>query len=220
MVAILPASLAAGDAGAAILRGNGGVLLNGGTVPESSVLYSGDTVETQPNAVARIEATGATVDIHSETVLTFENGEIVLEHGRVSVNTSTGFKVRAGCVIVTPQDQEWTQYDVIDIDGKVTVAALKRDVNIDLRSTRRQPPGTAAKSERVTVREGEQKSRDEKCGGTDIKPGDAVAATGAILNSPYAVAIGAGIVVGGTTCVLFCFHQQPASPSCPKETCP
>ena len=96
----------------------------------------------------------------------FEGNELVLDHGSLSVNTSRGLRVRVGCLTVTPvNDAQWTHYDVVDCDGKVTVSALKNDVYIDARSSNPQQARQSSRSSRVTVREGEQKSREEKCGG-------------------------------------------------------
>jgi ferric-dicitrate binding protein FerR (iron transport regulator) len=198
-----------------MLRTNGSVLLNGSSVPASSAIYSNDSIETRSDAVARIEISGTTVDISAETVVQFEGDAIRLDHGRLSVNTSRAFRVYVGCLTVTPVKQDWTQYDVTDRDGTVTVAALKDDVNIDSRSPNAQSAKAPAKSERVSVRQGEQKSREEKCAAA-YRPADADA-KGPILNSPYIVGPAGGIIVGGTLCLLLCWNNQPLSPSCPAK---
>jgi hypothetical protein len=157
-------SLLADDTGAAMLRSNSGALLNKNPAPASSALFPGDLIETQKNAVARIEATGSTADINPETMVQFEGEELVPEHGSLSVSTTRGLKVREGCLTVTLVYADWTHYDVTDLDGKVTLSALKNDVNIDARPSNPQQARPSARSGRTTVREGEQKSRDEKCG--------------------------------------------------------
>ena len=212
IIAILPACVIADDAGAAILHNNGGVLLNGSTAPETATIFPGDTIQIQNKSAARIEVTGSTIDLTSETVVQFESDEIHLDHGSVSVNTSRTFKVRVGCLVVTPVNMDWTRYDVTDTDSKVKVAALKSDVYIDARSANPQQAKRSAFSGRVIVREGEQKSREEKCGAADLK--DEIAARGAILNSPYVQwpAIG---VIGGITCWALCRGDDPISPSGP-----
>jgi ferric-dicitrate binding protein FerR (iron transport regulator) len=213
MIATLPASLAADDNGAAILQSNGGVLLNGLSAAPSAALFPRDTVETQPKTAARIELTGSAIDINPETLVEFEGDEIVLEHGSVSVNTSRAFKVRVGCLVVIPVNPTWTRYDVTDVDGKVTVAALKSDVNINSRSANPQTAKQSANAGRVSVREGEQKSRQEKCGGADVKSARA-AARGSILDSPYSVGVAVG-VFAGLTCWALCNGDNPVSPSRP-----
>lgn len=214
IVAISPASLFADDTAAAILHSHGGVSLNGSVAPETAAIFPGDTVRIETNSTARIEVTGATIDLNAETVVQFESDEIHLDHGTVSVNTSRGFKVRAGCVIATPVNMDWTDYKVADTDGKVNVAAIKNDVNIESRGPNPQRMKQSGASSRVTVHEGEQKSREDKCGAGDVK--DAIAARGAVLNSPFVqwparVAIG-----GGVACVLLCFNDDPISPWKPK----
>jgi hypothetical protein len=216
MIVILPVSLLAQDTAAAMLRSDGiGVLVNKNPAPASTALFSGDLIETQKTAVARIEASGSTADIHPETMIQFEGNELVLEHGSLSVNTSRGLRVRVGCVTVTPvNDAEWTRYDVTDLDGKVTVSALKKDVYIDARSSNPQQARQSAHSSRITVREGEQKSREEKCGAAYTKTPGAIAGKGAIMNSPWV--IGAGIAgVGLLSCLGLCHNDDPVSPSKP-----
>jgi hypothetical protein len=215
LIGILPASLVADDTGAGILRSNGGVLVNGNAAPDTATLFPGDTVQVQAKAAARLEVTGSSVDLNSETLLEFDSNEIHLEHGNVSVNTSRGFRVRVGCMTITPVNTEtWTHYDVADTNGKVHVSALKNDVNIESRSS--NPVKVKQSSSwRVTVREGEQKSREEKCGDADAKSG--IAGRGPILNSPYLDWPAAGAITAGTLCLLLCFNNQPLSPSSPSS---
>lgn len=215
IIAILPSSVAADDTAAAILQGNDGVLLNGRPALPSAALFPRDTVETQPKIVARIELNGSAIDINPETLMDFEGDEIILEHGSVSVNTSRAFKVRVGCLVVTPVNPMWTRYDVTDVDGKVTVAALKGDVNINSRSGNAQQAKRSADAGRVSVHEGETKSREEKCGAANVKS-PTVAAQDGIMNSPYTVGAALG-VAGGLTCWALCRDDDPISPSNPKR---
>ncbi len=217
MIVTLSVSLLAQDVAAAMLRSNGiGVQVNRYPAPASTALFSGDSIETQQNAVARIEASGSTADLNSETMVQFEGIELVLEHGSLSVNTSRGMQVRIGCLTVTPVNkEEWTHYDVIDLDGKVRVSALKDDVYIDARSSNPKHAKQSGHSDRVIVRQGEQKSREEKCGAAYQQIPGAIAGKGPIMNSPWA--IGAGVAgVGAALCFgLFCRNDDPASPTKP-----
>lgn len=206
-------SLRADDTGAAILRSNGDVLLNQSAAPISSALFPGDTVQAQTNASARIELGGSSVEIKAETAIEFESSEIHLDHGSVTVYTARGFKVRVGCLLVTPANIKPTVYNVTDTDGKVTVAALKDDVNIDSRSANPRDAKQSPGSGRVSVHEGEQKSRAEKCGAYAPKSASK-AATDGILNSPY-VRWPAVAVAGGIICRVLCQDDDPVSPSKP-----
>jgi hypothetical protein len=209
----LPVSLMADDSTAAMLRHNGGTLLNGNPAPPSSAIFPNDTVQTQPQREATINAAGSAVTVEPETLLQFEGDEIILDHGTVLVGTSRGLRVRVGCITVIPATAAWTQYDVTNVDGKVTVTARKSDVNIESRGSKLQAARSGPNSQRVTVREGEQKTREEKCGAT-TKPPRYVEAKGAILNSPWVTGPAAGALILGT-CLILCRGDDPLSPSKP-----
>jgi hypothetical protein len=213
MVLVLPLSLVAQDSAGAILHSNDGVLLNKNPAPTTSALFYNDLIETPQNAVARIEAAGSTVDINPQTLVEFEDGELVLDHGMLSVNTSRGLRVRVGCLTVTPANpQDWTHYEVADTDGKVTVSALKSDANIDSHYREARANKQPSQSDHVTVREGERKSRSEKCGAGDLSQSARVPGLDAILNSGWARA-GGMIAVGVITCFALCRSDtNPVSP--------
>jgi hypothetical protein len=216
MIAILPVSLFGQDNASAMLRSNGiGVSVNKAPVPASIAVFPKDLVETQKQSVARLEASGSTADISPETIVEFNGDELVLEHGTLSVNTSRGVRVRVGCLTVTPvNDAAWTHYDVTDLDGKVTVSALKLDVYIDARSRNLQQAKQPPRSNRSVVREGERKSREEKCGAAYLDNMGAIAGKGAIMNSPWAIGAGAiGIAV--LMCFGLCHSDDPMSPTKP-----
>jgi hypothetical protein len=113
---------------------------------------------------------------------------------------------------IVPLIQEWTHYDVINVDGKTTVVAYENDVKIHSRGTvvRASKPGGAAD---VTVHQGEQVTRDERCG-APARPAEIVNAKAAILNHPIPIGAGAA-VVGVLTCLGLCHHDDPLSPSKP-----
>lgn len=214
LAVFLPVSLSAQGTGGAILHSAGGVVVNNSAVPASMAVFPNDLIETQKGAAARIEATGSSVDIGQETMVQFANDELFLDHGSLSVNTSRGMRVRVGCVTVTPVNpSEWTHYDVIDLDGKVTVHSLKSDVYIDSRSKNPQDVKKPSSSTHDLVRESEQKSREEKCGGAYLKA-DARPGIGAWMNSTTAKIIG-GVIVGGVACIGLCRDDDPISPHKP-----
>lgn len=215
MAFFLPVSLDAQETAAAILRSSGsGVLVNNNPVPTSIALFQDDLIETPKNAVARIELSGSTADVHGDTVVQFEGDELVLDHGSLSVSTTKGLRVRVGCLSVTPVNlSQWTQYNVMDVDGKVTVNAAKSDVYIDSRAKKAQEAKNPSRSTRDIVRESEQKSREEKCGAAYMR-GDNVPGLGALMNSMWAK-IAAGGVAGVVACLGLCHDDDPASPSKP-----
>jgi hypothetical protein len=214
MIFVLPASLTAQDPGRAMLRSQGGTWLNGSPSPESSAIFPDDLIQTEPGHVAKINADGSTVTVQPETILQFRGSEIVLDHGSLLVDTSRGMKVRVNCLTVIPVIQQWTQYDVTDVNGKVTVVAHKNDVNIHSQSALAHKSKQTGASGDMTVREGETANRDEHCPATGRLPGS-IDANGAWMDSWGAKGIGAG-AIGVIVCKALCFHgDDPVSPSKP-----
>jgi len=212
MIVVAPASLIAQGTGAALLHSDGGTWLNGDPAPASIAIFPDAFIQTQKGYTAKIDADGSTVLVQPETVVQFEGDELVLDHGGLQLDTAREMKVRVNCITVIPLTADRTQYDVTDVDGKVKVVAYKNDVKIHYGGavTRRSKEGASSD---VIVREGEQASRDERCGAL-IKTAGAIDAHGAILNSPWA--IGAAVVgVGVLTCLGLCHGDDPVSPSKP-----
>jgi hypothetical protein len=216
MTFILVSTLVAQDTGAAMLHTNGAVLLDGNPAPASSALFKDETVQTKKESAAKIDLSGSTVDVSPETYLQFEPEEIFLEHGQLHVLTSRELRVRVGCLTVIPVNQDWTDYDVTDVNGKVTVASQKNDVRLESHAAL---PRKNREDERNSdiVHASEQVTRDEKCGVADIaRPPEAIQA---VLSTPLAKGIGL-IIIGGVTCWVLCRPTEsispcnPASPTC------
>jgi hypothetical protein len=214
MVVILPATLCCQNPDAAMLHAAAGVQLNGNAAPASSAIFPEDRVQTPKNAAAKIDAAGSTAVISPDTLVQFEGNQLFLEHGTVQVTTSTQMTVRVGCVTAIPVVSGWTQYDVTDVDGKVTVSAHQKDVDIDSRKSGAKRKVDSQDSEKATVRQGEQRTRSEKCGAA-IRPPDYVAGKAAFLNTWEAVGTGL-IVTGVIACLGLCHSGNPMSPSDPS----
>lgn len=218
MALLVPVSLTAQETSGAMLRSSGeGTLVNGSSAPASIAIFPNDQVQTPKTVGSRIETTGSAADINPETIVQYQADELVLDHGSLSVNTSRGLRVRVGCITITPvHDNAWTHYDVKDVNGRVDVSASKDDVYISAHSKNLMNVKEQEKerANRTIVHEGEQKSREEKCGGGYYNPADAPPGIAGVMNSPYAIWAGTGIVLG-ITCYALCFSQIPASPSKP-----
>ena len=145
----------------AILHAQGGVWVNGSEARDSSAGLSGDLIETKTGFSANLSLEGSTVLLRPESVAQFQGDLLELEHGSVSVGTSTSFKVRVNCIRVIPVRNEWTQYEVTDVNRTVQVAARKDDVNVEHEMRGRKPTTPSDASQRASVHEGEQHSYDE-----------------------------------------------------------
>ena len=209
----LPVSLSASDITSAMLRSNGvGVFVNGNAAPLAIAIFRDDLIEIRKDAIARIEITGSSADIGPETVVQFEGDELVLDHGSLAIDSTRGLKVRVGCITIEPvRDAEWTHYEVTDANQKVTVSAVKSDTYINARSGSSKDAKPSADSNRAIVREGEQKTRDEKCGAGYTNPSQDPAGRGAIMNSPWAK-WPARAAIAGLACFALCRSDDAISP--------
>jgi hypothetical protein len=202
LIGLIPGSLLGADSGAAMLYAKGTAWINGASVPRSSAVFPGDMVQTRPEAVVHINATGSSVMIQSDSLVKYEGNAVSLEHGAVSVATTKGMSTRAGEVVVTPISAEWTQFDVRDVNGTVEIAARKGDVSVS--------NGT----ETTRLAQGEQTTRDDSENRKKrrrVAGGAAPAAGGGVLDSPYAIAAGAG-AVGGLVLWVLLQGDDPLSP--------
>jgi hypothetical protein len=217
MVMIFPAALFAADQPAAMLYSHGTALLNGYTIARSSAVFSGDLIQTNTDSVANINATGSSVLVLNESLVQYEGSTIKLEHGGVAISTSKLLATRAGGVTVSPVATVWTEFEVRDVDGNVRIAARKGDLTIsDEKGTTTLAQGqetTRAESPSQTDSQAPKDSKKKKKGAGPA-PAAAPGAAGGILNSPIAIGIAGGIVLGGTAWVLS-KGDEPLSPAKP-----
>jgi hypothetical protein len=209
---LLPASIFAADSNAAMLHTNGAAWVNGSHVPRaSSAIFFGDLLQTRSDSIASINQPGSSITVLSDSLIQFEGTSLDIQHGGVTVATSRSVATTAGDVKVTPVSNAWTEFNVTDVDGTVHIAARKGDLTInDGRQT-------------VMLAQGQEISRDDSSGDNDQNgkkkhrkehSGAVPAAGGGVLNSPWAVGIGGGAVIGLTTWVLI-HNDNPASPTKP-----
>jgi hypothetical protein len=205
IVVLCPLSLLGADTTAmraAVVHSKGGVWVNGNEVGDSIAVFPGDVLETKPGSVANLDAEGSSVLIQPESVVMFQGNSLSLEHGGVSVGTSTAMSVRVNCIKVEPASNERTQYDTANLSGTVKVAAHKYDVNITQTvALRKATTPETNSSQSAVVHEGEQATREEAaaCGAALRPPG-----AGNGLNTKW-LEIG-GAVGGGAValCLLLC----------------
>ncbi|MGA2417559.1 MAG: hypothetical protein ABSF59_24180 [Candidatus Sulfotelmatobacter sp.] len=220
MIVLVPASLTAQDNaqafpgnGRAMLHSNGGTWLNERPAPASAAIFMEALIQTQKDHSARIDADGSTATIGPDTLVQFEGDELVLDHGSVQVSTVRKVRVRVNCVTVIPMTEDRTYYEVTDVDGKVRVVAYKKDVKVHAKGavTRLSKKDTSTEA---IVREGEQSTRSEKCGGA-IKPVAAIDGKIAVLDTNAAKVVG-GVGIGVIIiCAIWCRGDDPISPSTP-----
>lgn len=201
MIVMFPLWLNAADTGAAVVHSKGGVLVNGAEVVDSTAVFPGDLLEVKPGFLANLDAEGSAILIQGESVVKFGVNFLTLEHGSVSVGTSSSMSVRVNCIKVEPLSNERTQYEVSDVSRTVKVAAEKNDVKITQGGPLRKTVAESTSSQSAVVHEGQQGTRDEStmCGPTP-RPGPA----GNVVNMKW-VEIGAGAGAGVLVlCLTLC----------------
>lgn len=206
MIVIFPSSLLAADSRPAILHTQGQVWVNGKEAPDSTAIMPGDLLETNTGVVANLTTDGSTVVIQEQSIVKYNGDSLTLEHGGVSVGTSKLMSVQVDCLRVVPVATEWTQYDVIDVDSRIRVDALKLDVNILRGASMRKVERESAASGSATLHEGQQVTREEsEACGIAKKP----VLAGNPVNTKW-IEIGAG--AGGgvlVLCLLLCTGKKP-----------
>jgi hypothetical protein len=97
---------------------------------------------------------------------------------------------------------EWTEFDVTDVNGTVEIVARKGDVSVSngTETTR------LAQGEKTTRDDSENQKKKRRAAG-----GAVPAAGGGVLDSPYAIAAGAG-AVGGLLLWVLLQGDDPLSP--------
>ncbi len=212
---LFPAGMFAADSNAAMLYTSGSAWVNGAHVPRSSsAIFSGDLLQTRYDSVANINEPGSAVAVRSDSLVQFEGMSVRIEHGGVAVSTSKEMATTAGDVKVTPASYSWTEFDVVDVDGTVRIAARKGDLTIfDGKETVTLAQGQETTRQEIS-NDIDQDNKDAKKKNKKRFAGAAPAAQGGSLNSPLAVGIGGAVIVGVGAWVLT-KSDNPASPSKP-----
>jgi hypothetical protein len=121
----------AADSSAATLYTNGTAWINGGNVPKSSAIFSGDLVQTKTDSVASIKAPGTSVLIFSDSLVHYQGTAVKLEHGSGNVGISKSMAAQVGGLKVEPAARSsWTEFEVRDTDGAVRIIARKGDLRL------------------------------------------------------------------------------------------
>lgn len=211
LLAVFPISSFCADSKAAMLYTNGAAWVNGSYVPRSSAaIFSGDLLQTRSDSLANINQPGTIVTVLPDSLVQYEMVSLRVEQGGITIATSERVSATAGRVKIEPASRSWTEFNVIDVDGTVRIVARKGDVTVD----------DGAKT--VTLAQGQETTRDEAASPNDSKKkkkraagaGATAGASGGIMNSPYAVGIGAAAAGGIATWVLL-KGDNPASPAKP-----
>jgi len=209
-----PLQMFGGETASAMLYTIGSAWVNGSEVPKTVAMFAGDLLQTRADSTASIQSNGSNVTVMADSLVKFEGPSVEIEHGGVRVTTSRGMAARAGDVTVKPAANTWTEFQVVDVDGRVQIAANKGDVTVQ------DDQGT------TTVAQGQQTTRDdtteaEKKKKKRRRSGAAAetAAQGGIMSST-AVVYGGLAAVGAAGLIIWLDDQEPpVSAACPTNPC-
>lgn len=212
LTVIVPATLFAADTPGAMVYSHGTALVNGNSVARSSALFLGDMVQTRSDSVANISATGSSIIVLNDSLVQYEGSRMNLEHGGLTVSTTKLMSARAGEVTVLPASGALTEFELRDVDGTVQVTARKGDLKIsDSKGATLLAQGQQTTRDEGTTQDDPQaqstgKKRRKKPAGA-AAPG----ASGGVLNSPIAIGVAGGLIIGGSIWVLT-KSDDPVSP--------
>jgi hypothetical protein len=200
VVFCVPGQLLGQDAGTALLYGDD-VSVNNSLIPKTTTIFPGDVITTK-DGIANLVDTGSSAVVNKNSIVDYQKKSLKLDHGQVQVVTSVGMSVHVGCVVVAPAEEVTTKFEVLDVDGKIQIAARQGDVVVS----------EGQRKEKLS--EGQQGSRNEadKCrAGIGAEP----AAIGGILDSKVAIIAGSAIVGGVLIWLLIDQSGAPLSNSQP-----
>lgn len=208
---IFPASMFAADTPGAMVYSHGTAMVNGSNIARSSALFLGDVVQTRADSVANISEKGSSVIVLNDSLVQYEHSRVKLEHGGVTVSTSNLMSAQAGLVTVLPASAALTEFEVRDVDGTVHITARRGDLTI----SDSKGATLLAQGQETTRDEGASQNDSQAGGGKkkNKKKGAAAApaAEGGILNSPIAIGVGGGLIVGGAVWIAS-QGDDPVSP--------
>jgi len=214
LACLFPAQMLAGESPSAMLYTTGSAWVNGSVVPKSAAMFSGDMLQTRSDSTASIQTNGSSVMVMADSLVKFEGPAVEVDHGGVRVTTSRALAAHAGDVTIKPTGNSLTEFQVVDVDGRVQIAANKGDVTVQ------DNTGT------TTVTQGQQTTRDDTADPEKKKKkrrtgsGASPAAHGGIMSSPKVVYGGTALIGGGAALLwLLDTNEQPASPACPTNPC-
>lgn len=129
-ILLLPVSVMAAGLSTAMAHPYGASWLNGAPVDHALAIFPGDLVQTDPGSILKIDASGSSVTVLSDSLVKFDGDSAAIEHGSAKLKTSNNMSAHAGIVTVTPVASELTEFQVMRTEQTVQVVAIKGDLHI------------------------------------------------------------------------------------------
>ena len=106
MAFLLPMTLLAADTNAALLSGKGTVKVNSRAVPQSSVAYVGDKIETTNDATVTLTTTSSVTTLAPNSSVFYRGSAVEMLSGHVEVKADRSVQAYLGNLRIVPTDKE------------------------------------------------------------------------------------------------------------------
>jgi len=207
---------------AGMLRSNGGVSVNGAPVNPVTTVFSGDRIETAPNAVGSFSVGGSSVLLNENSSLLFAGQSMDFQCGGGTIQTSQGMAARFGHTTVKPA-KDAARYRVQQSGAALQITAMEGDLS--LTDGAREFNLAAGKSANVAYN-GCMTQLAKADSQNLISKADTAASSPnsppiALPTSPANSAVIHGLITGGSAVSavavtgIILINQNPASPSKP-----
>jgi len=106
MAFLVPMALLAGDTNPALLSGQGAVKINGRVVPQSSVVYVGDKIETANDATVTLTTTSSVITLAANSSIFYQGTALQMVAGHVQVKADRNVQTFLGNLKIIPAEKE------------------------------------------------------------------------------------------------------------------
>jgi len=147
LMSIVAAGLAAGPpamGSVAIVRAGREVFIGGTQVLDMMIIAPGEVLDNRGRNFALVLAGGTSLRVMGQSRVRYNLDFAELLSGQVSVTTTSGFQLRAGCYSVSPAAAVNTEFDVVPYQGRTYIHARAGDVDISAKRTLHVPGGKTA----------------------------------------------------------------------------
>ena len=128
MVVAFPASVVLADSNSAMLQASGVVKINENSVTRSSAVFQGDRIATGKDSSASITATGASILMAPNSLLTFAGKQVNLSAGSARFNGP--ISVSAGGMTISPASAN-ARFEVRYEAAQVHVTSLEGNLSVN-----------------------------------------------------------------------------------------
>jgi len=114
----------------AILMGTGTVQINGEQAGQSSTVFSGDRIQTAPNASAVVKTSKELVSIGSDSTVKYEDASVTLERGVVALTGAKGVEAHLGNLVISAEPDHNAKFQLLSANGVERVWVIEGSLNV------------------------------------------------------------------------------------------